>query len=335
MKILYFAVLLLALVACGEEKSSETSETGQTKASVPTQDTVLCVQLNSRTFNEMLELSISEDGIVRGEGGHIPIGLGKSYAIQVQGSAEGQDLELRLDYYEQNQSSPSYSTEETWSWQGKKWRIDNRAAAEFLPENINYWPILCPTDTSDKEGYHSIYGFNEGYAVVERNKSFGLINEEGELVIPLVYANLSDVVEGTLTYQNEQGQGYGLLRPDGKELTSAKYSQLLPQNEGRIAYFDASLKAWGFMDSSLKVVIKPRFSQINSYAEDYTQLPFNEGLANVAMAGRWGFIDRQGKEVIPFDYSFADAFKDGKARVAQSGKFFYIDKSGNCVENCD
>ena len=42
---------------------------------------------------------------------------------------------------------------------------------------------------------------------------------------------------------------------------------------------------------------------------------FEEGLAAVCLNGKWGFIDKTGKEVIPLKYDFAYGFFGGLAQV--------------------
>lgn len=330
MKYLWLNLVFLFLISCNIDESAEEDQDAGTQEL----DSTVCVQLNHRSNVEMLELFFYSDGAVRGEGASNTGKLGKNYAVQVIGTQEGEDeLQLKVSYYEKDNPSAVRSSEETWKKEGRKWITKNRSGATAATA---YWRVRCPGDTTVLEGlYDVVFGFNEGYAVVERNKKFGLINEQEELVIPLKYANLSDVVEGTLTYQNEQAQQYGLMHADGTEITGANYSHLLPQNEGLIAYYDDDMRAWGFMDSSLAVVIKPRFSQINTYVDDYTELPFNEGLANVAVAGRWGYINHQGEKVLPLEYAYAAPFKDGKARVSKDGKWMYINKKGDCVEGCE
>ena len=55
---------------------------------------------------------------------------------------------------------------------------------------------------------------------------------------------------------------------------------------------------------------------------------FSDRLAKVELNGRWGVIDKTGKEVIPFKYAWAGEFKEGLAPVQLNGKCGYIDKSG-------
>ena len=54
---------------------------------------------------------------------------------------------------------------------------------------------------------------------------------------------------------------------------------------------------------------------------------FSEGLAKVKMNGRWGFIDKNGKEVIPCKYDSAYSFSEGLAYVQMNGKWGFLKKN--------
>ena len=62
---------------------------------------------------------------------------------------------------------------------------------------------------------------------------------------------------------------------------------------------------------------------------------FSEGLAAVKKEGKWGYIDTTGKVVIPFAYSHAGGFEEGTAYVSIYETNFAIDKTGNCVSGCE
>jgi len=48
---------------------------------------------------------------------------------------------------------------------------------------------------------------------------------------------------------------------------------------------------------------------------------------------KYGYVDSNGKEVIPFIYDFASGFKNGEASVTQGNRNFYIDKKGKFLRN--
>ena len=55
---------------------------------------------------------------------------------------------------------------------------------------------------------------------------------------------------------------------------------------------------------------------------------FSEGLTAVKLHGKYGFIDKMGKEIIPFVYDDAGSFSEGLAKVRINGKWGFIDKTG-------
>ena len=61
---------------------------------------------------------------------------------------------------------------------------------------------------------------------------------------------------------------------------------------------------------------------------------FSEELVAVKLKNRWGFIDKTGKVVIPFEYYNAKGFSEGLAAVKCGSKWGYIDKTGNMVIYC-
>ena len=58
---------------------------------------------------------------------------------------------------------------------------------------------------------------------------------------------------------------------------------------------------------------------------------FSEGLAHVRLNGKYGYIDKTGKEVIPLKYDYAGPFSEGLSLVKLNDKYGYIDKTGKEV----
>ncbi|MDI6782868.1 MAG: WG repeat-containing protein, partial [bacterium] len=63
--------------------------------------------------------------------------------------------------------------------------------------------------------------------------------------------------------------------------------------------------------------------------------PFSEGLAAVNIGGfehgKWGYIDKTGKEIIKLQFKNASGFSEGRAEVSIGKKWGYIDKTGKVV----
>ena len=61
---------------------------------------------------------------------------------------------------------------------------------------------------------------------------------------------------------------------------------------------------------------------------------FSEGLAGVQKNGKWGFIDKTGKLIIPLEYDYVSSFSKATAYVKKDGREFYINPKGECVKDC-
>lgn len=73
---------------------------------------------------------------------------------------------------------------------------------------------------------------------------------------------------------------------------------------------------------------KERMRRLKSYSSvGY----FHEGYARAEKNGKYGFVDENGKEIIPPKYEWVGEFKEGVARVFTNNKAGYIEKEGKVV----
>lgn len=68
-----------------------------------------------------------------------------------------------------------------------------------------------------------------------------------------------------------------------------------------------------------------------AFCQEDAEDGFLDGLHTVKLGGQWGYIDRQGKMVIPPQWDHADAFCHGLALVEKDGKLSYINPAGEIV----
>ncbi len=74
---------------------------------------------------------------------------------------------------------------------------------------------------------------------------------------------------------------------------------------------------------NVNFAIEPKFDGVSD---------FSEGLAQIKIDGKWGYIDKTGSVVIQPQFDKTDNFSEGLARVWISGKNWgYIDQTGNFV----
>lgn len=82
---------------------------------------------------------------------------------------------------------------------------------------------------------------------------------------------------------------------------------------------------------SHSTIIKNKIDIISNHDE---VLDFHEGLARVCFNDKWGYINKEGKEVVKPIYDHALDFHEGLAAVCLNGKWGVIDKEGNQIIDC-
>ncbi len=84
--------------------------------------------------------------------------------------------------------------------------------------------------------------------------------------------------------------------------------------------------------SSAQLTTKPSRHTEEPVTERHVlETPFREGLAVARSGDKYGYVDRQGREIIPFRYDWAEAPEEGLAVVKTGDRFGLIDKKGNTV----
>ncbi len=58
---------------------------------------------------------------------------------------------------------------------------------------------------------------------------------------------------------------------------------------------------------------------------------FSEGLAQVKLNDKWGFVDEKGNVVVPLEYDSASDFSEGMASVTLNDKWGFVNKKGEVV----
>jgi hypothetical protein len=154
----------------------------------------------------------------------------------------------------------------------------------------------------------------------------GYLDAKGNTVIPLIYkeVNYFSAEEGGLAIV-KGGLGWGVIDTAGREIIAPRLESRPSISEGFIIASDG--KRTG-MISDLKgnKLISLNYDVIayNVWAGKY----LNDNLFTVALDGKWGFIDKAGKVVIPPRYDKRAFFYKGQAEVVRDGKIYRIDKRG-------
>jgi hypothetical protein len=221
---------------------------------------------------------------------------------------------------------------------------------------------------SNFENGLAVFGqINEYFAKNQQKtkiQQLGYINEKGDKIIPAKYAQASAFSEGFAVVKESEFSFFQLINRQGEPIHSQTYELMGSQvSEGLISVRQNG--KWGYLDTLGNQVITCQYEQAGSFYQGlaivelkqkyaylnakgeliskWYDLPsqnlggFREDLApihqkNTQNQGKWGFIDRQGKEIIALKYDNITPFFQGLARVYRkmgdnwlSG---YIDKLG-------
>jgi len=122
-----------------------------------------------------------------------------------------------------------------------------------------------------------------------------------------------------------------------KNILSLLLSLLVLSNIGfaqDLIKFKGDNGKYGYKDIPDNVIIEAKYDQTDGFNEGFATVFIGElDLNGYPQKGKFGFIDKTGKEVIPIIYDFAMPFFDGLAGVKKDGKVFYIDKQGKYVKD--
>lgn len=176
------------------------------------------------------------------------------------------------------------------------------------------------------------------------------------LVLPML---ASAGKRGPASFPERMGDRFGFVTRSGRLLIHPNFDMVTPFRDGRAAAMRNG--RWGFIDTDGRWVGQPRYDWLHPQH-------FDEGPALVSVNGLYGFVGRDGAQVVPlyleqatpFDGGYAclfephhdkfgiidakgqpvsgftfdecDAgFHDGRARVRQGSRWGYVDKNGALV----
>lgn len=183
----------------------------------------------------------------------------------------------------------------------------------------------------------SCSSFSEGLAAMANEDitgKYGYINKTGKYVIPpklekaapfseglaAVDVVFDEKLAGKITdiehYQrpkwrhDEPSAKTGFIDKSGKFIVHAKYTECKSFKEGM-----AAVSIGGTVQN---------YSDCPEYSIVTSKTPFNQ-----SYAGKWGFVDRTGQEVIKLQYDDARDFCEGLAAVRVGKEWGFIDKHGD------
>lgn len=215
---------------------------------------------------------------------------------------------------------------------GKTVLID-RQWQEFSPPDSLY-----PFNAFTKEGKYAIFNIqgkqltpyeydyitwsnSTKYFAVAKNGQQGIIDTRGQQIIPITYA-AAEIYRNEDLFVLMENYKYGIADEKANMVLPLEYEYI---STGTGEYSMAVIKKDGkfglFNPKTKKVVAECKYGQIREFTDT--------GLTPVLYEDKWGFMDAQGKIVVPFKYDQAWYFQDGKSQVKLGDKMGYVDGKGN------
>ena len=173
---------------------------------------------------------------------------------------------------------------------------------------------------------------------IEIKGKFGYMDQTGKMIIPALYDYADDFSED-LAVVALHNQPCVINLKNIRVIDTSVYQFIGAFSEGLSSVIDFKKKKFYINAKGEKVISLPD--------EIYEGRKFKDGLACVSkeveehttkftrdivtIGYRFGFIDKNGKQVIDFIYDDASNFKDGTARVKEKNLFGIINKNGEVV----
>lgn len=200
---------------------------------------------------------------------------------------------------------------------------------------------------------------NENYQGVFKSKNAGLINKTGKEIIPcsLGYQEVGFFNQtGEWEFDNsffidgycpvKKNNKWGFVNLSSNEVIKCQFDEVKPIKDGLFAF--KLNEKWGIRDINNKVVIPAIYDNISDFQLPYNpdhkeswQGYFSFGLCPVSKLNAenedvWGYINKTGKIVIPYQYNYVSSFNEKDiAEVSLNGESFFINSNGQKVDNPD
>jgi hypothetical protein len=177
------------------------------------------------------------------------------------------------------------------------------------------------------------FGYSEEglFKVIDTKDKIGFVNASGKLIVPCKYDYVSSFENGFSVVRYLKGEyeyTYGFIDSTGKEVIPVKYGHLEYYPEDKVlVYGDETVSDLGLMNLKGEILIPAQYV--------YWSKNISKGLWPVGKNDKFGAINLKNQVIIPFDFamieSYSDALGIAAAQKEESGKFGFIDRKGITV----
>ena len=207
----------------------------------------------------------------------------------------------------------------------KKWLEEQRALV--APEDVAALKVV------NSRGFEPHYHEPSKTIIVRKNCKYGLLDKQGEIIYEPLYDDIHPLRNGNVIVCKEKS--WSLINRQGEILKNLEYDKIkcfvdgfaVVTLGGKYGVIDES----GNLISELKYDKIMQLESISKYNEEDKLAEYFEACVD----GKWGFLNKQGKEMSPFVYDEIEMryFENGFVRVCKNGKWGYV--NDKCEEMCE
>ncbi len=155
--------------------------------------------------------------------------------------------------------------------------------------------------------FEMAFDFHEGYAAVKSNGKWGFITGDGSFAVKPAFDSAGDMKNGHAVCRLYSG--YGIVSANGTKKTSFDFDYIGAPDEN--GWYPAKRgSVLGYINTKGTWMLKTEY--------DFCY-PFTNGVARVFKDGLWGFIDKNGNELIAPSFIDLGVYKNGIAPFSTDG----------------
>lgn len=169
-------------------------------------------------------------------------------------------------------------------------------------------------------GYDRIVPWSNGALMVKKGDNCGVLGADGRIIVPVEYLNILIPSHGN-TYLVENNEArWGAYSADGRMVLAVVYDEITATDKENTCFAVRQGTVWKFIHGDGSIASDEEFDYVGEFSE--------EGLGVVRQKDKWGYVSLQGKIVINPQFEGAQNFSGGLAAVKQQGKWGFIDAHG-------
>ncbi len=155
----------------------------------------------------------------------------------------------------------------------------------------------------------------------------GYFDTKGNLVVPFCYSYGGSFSEGLAVVK--MGGQVGFIDPTGQEVVPCDLPYTTAENlDHGVSVVTRSTREgikWGLIDRNGREIVECKYDE-----ETYIP-PLDEGIVSMHWNGKYGYVNIEGREIVPPQYDYTHEFSEGYGAVRLNGKYGYVDQLGQEV----